>query len=521
MSGKEGFTITSGSLNIGTLGITPNNVATITATYTVRESDMKETESRIANTATVSTSSTPDDSSTVDVTTEEWKAIIDVVKSSELIKNTTLGNEISGKAEYGDTIKYTITAPNSGKKAGTVDVTDKVPTGTELIPYASNSTNLTNEELAKLATEAGLTKTLSVGGTNSTSIYFTVKVTAKPGEKIVNTATLPNDNDTEVSDGGQNVEKRVSVVTKTETPKITNSNVVIVLDISGSMKTKDVKVPTGYIDRWGRPQYEYKSREEVAKDAVKDFIDTINLPESGNVGSAVSVITFRGPDTWTNVTGTKYTNVLNVDSNGNTIATTKDQAEYLKAQVDAVNVPEAGGTVISGALQRATQQVNALKEANENNQNIVIFVGDGAPQCDGGNITTEANNLKDTGAIVYTIGFQEDVDTLKKIATSEDKYFTTSDDVDLSKVFTKVGSSINPASSVDVASEDGLIELPGLDASKDVTIKLNGETTGATGGVSTFGDKIVLKDGGYYLDTTKFEADAEIEIEYFEVQSQS
>ena len=403
-----------------------------------------------------------------------------------------------------------------------------------LIPYTSNSTNLTSEELAKLATEAGLTKTLSVAGKDSTSIYFTVKVTAMPGEEIVNTATLPNDNDKEVSDGGQNVEKRVSVVTKTETPKITNSNVVIVLDISGSMKTKDVKVLKGY-DRKGRPQYEYKSREEVAKDAVKDFIDTINLPESGNAGSAVSVITFRGPETWVNVTGTGYTNVLNVDSNGNTIATTKNQAEYLKAQVDAVNVPEAGGTVISGALQRATQQVNSLKTANSNNQNIVIFVGDGAPQCDGGNITTEANNLKATGAIVYTIGFQTDVDTLEEIATSEDKYYTTSDEVDLSEVFTKVGSDINPTPSVDVDSEDGLIELTNINISKDITIrvKANGatdfeETTGKYNATDPteydqyIQDKITIntETGVYYLDLRKFNADDTIEIDYFVNESQ-
>ena len=533
MTGKEGFTITSGSLNIGTLGIAPNNVATITATYTVQESDMQETESKIANTATVKTSSTPETSSTVEVPTEAWYADINVTKSSELIKNTTLGNKIAGKAEYGDTIRYTITATNSGKKAGTVDVTDKVPVGTELIPYVSNSTNLTSEELAKLATEAGLTKTLSVSGKDSTSIYFTVKVTAKPGEEIVNTATLPKDNDKEVSDGGQNVEKRVSVVTKTETPKITNSNVVIVLDISGSMKEQDVKVLKGY-DRWGNPKYEYKTREEVAKEAVKDFIDTINLPNGGNNGSAVSVITFRGPDTWGDVTGTAYTNVLNVNSNGNTIATTKNQAEYLKAQVDAVNVPEVGGTVISGALQRATKQVIALKDANSNNQNIVIFVGDGAPQCDGGDITEEANKLKATGAIVYTIGFQEDVDILEEIAT-EGKYYTTSDDVDLSKVFTKVGSSINPAPSVDVDSEDGLIELTNIDISKGITIKVKAndatdfeETTGKYNATNPTVDDKYIQDkitknaetGVYYLDLSKFEADDTIEIDYFINESQ-
>ena len=509
MTGKEGFIITSGNLNIGTLEIAPNNVATITARYTVQESDMAETESTIANTATVSTSSTPDDSSTVTVTTEEWKANISVEKSSELIKNTTLGNSIADKAEYGDTIKYTITATNSGKKAGTVDVTDKVPTGTELIPYANNDTNLTSEELAKLATEAGLTKTLSVAETNSTSIYFTVKVTAKPGEEIVNTATLPKDNNKEVSDDGQNVEKKVIVVTKTETPTITNSNVVIVLDVSESM---DYKLS----------QNSKTTKLDKAKDVVQDFIDTINLPADGS-GSSISVVTFSGAS-YGDTSGTGYTKVLSVDRKGNTIANTTEEANYL-ANTSVENLTANGGTCISGALTRATQQVNLLKNAKPQNQNIVIFVGDGKPEGDAGDISEEAKKLKATGATVYAIGFTQDIDVLKNtVASSPDKYYTTSQNLDLSDVFTKIGSEITPAPSVDVDSENGLIELTNINISKDITIKVkpNGstsftETTGNYNETEYIQSKITrdTNTGVYYLDLREFEAGDTIKIEYF------
>ena len=516
MIGYTGFELTSGNWNIGALDRAPNNVAIITAKYTVQESDMKELESTVKNVATVKTTSTEPKSSEVEVPTEVWKSEISVKKESRLIKPNV--NTIEGKAEYGDKIEYTITATNTGRKQGTIDVADKIDTTkTELIDFSKDITNLTEEEYNKLATTEGLTKTLTVEGNGTTSIIFTVRVIAKSGENITNTAGVGKDN-TPTSDKGYNVEKKVKVTTKTEIPKITNSNVAIVLDISGSMLEKDVKVPNGGTDRWGKPTYDTKTRIEVAKKAVKDFIDTINLPDSGNTGSAVSVVTFRGPSDWTTVTGTNYTNVLSVDEHKNTIATNKTQADYLKAKVDAVKVPSAGGTVISGALQKATEQVNKLKKENETNKNIVIFVGDGKPQCDGGDISDEAEKLKATGATVYTIGFKNDVEELKNIASDNGKggklYYTTSDNVDLSSIFTTIGTTINPGKEEQKESAEGLIELPNIDTSKNITI--NGKTdtfdSWCESGIINYDeDKKV-----YFLDTSKFDADESIEIEYFE-----
>lgn len=517
MIGYTGFELTSGNWNIGALDRAPNNVAIITAKYTVQKSDMKELVSTVKNVATVKTTSTEPKSSEVEVPTEVWKSEISVKKESRLIK--TNGNTIEGKAEYGDKIEYTITATNTGRKQGTIDVADKIDTTkTELIDFSKDITNLTEEEYNKLATTEGLIKTLTVEGNGgTTSIIFTVRVIAKSGENITNTAGVGKDN-TPTSDKGYNVEKKVKVTTKTEIPKITNSNVAIVLDISGSMLEKDVKVPNGGTDIWGRPTYDKKTRIEVAKKAVKDFIDTINLPDSGNTGSAVSVVTFRGPSDWTTVTGTNYTNVLSVDKDKNTIATNKTQADYLKAKVDAVKVPEAGGTVISGALQKATEQVNKLKESNKTNKNIVIFVGDGEPQCDGGDISGEAEKLKATGATVYTIGFKNDVKELRNIASDDGKggklYYTTSDNVDLSSIFTTIGTTINPGKEEQKESAEGLIELPNIDTSKNITINGKTDTFDSwreSGIINYDEDKKV-----YFLDTSKFDADESIEIEYFE-----
>ena len=516
MIGYAGFELTSGNWNIGKLNRAPNNVAIITATYTVQESDMKDSESTIKNVATVKTTSTEPKSSEVEVPTEVWKSEISVKKESRLIRSN--GNTIEGKAEYGDKIEYTITATNTGRKQGTIDVADKIdPTKTELIDFSKDITNLTEEEYNKLATAEGLTKNLTVEGNGTTSIIFTVRVIANTKENITNTAFVGKDK-TPTSDKGYTVEKKVKVTTKTEISKITNSNVTIVLDISGSMLKNDVKVPNGGTDIWGRPTYDKKTRIEVAKKAVKDFIDTINLPDSGNTGSAVSVVTFRGPSTVQNVTGTKYTNVLSVDDNKNTIATNKTQADYLKDKVDAVKVPEAGGTVISGALQKATEQVNKLKESNKTNKNIVIFVGDGKPECDGGDISGEAEKLKATGATVYTIGFKNDVKELRNIASDDGKggklYYTTSDNLDLSSIFTTIGTTINPGKEEQKESAEGLIELPNIDTSKNITINEKTDTFDSwceSGIINYDEDKKV-----YFLDTSKFDADESIEIEYFE-----
>ena len=246
------------------------------------------------------------------------------------------------------------------------------------------------------------------------------------------------------------------------------------------------------------------------------------MPADGS-GSSISVVTFSGAS-YGDTSGTGYTKVLSVDRKGNTIANTTEEANYL-ANTSVENLTANGGTCISGALTRATQQVNLLKNAKPQNQNIVIFVGDGKPEGDAGDISEEAKKLKATGATVYAIGFTQDIDVLKNtVASSPDKYYTTSQNLDLSDVFTKIGSEITPAPSVDVDSENGLIELTNINISKDITIKVkpNGstsftETTGNYNETEYIQSKITrdTNTGVYYLDLREFEAGDTIKIEYF------
>ena len=512
-----GVTVSGDKTNgyVFTIGELPARATkVITAEYTVIEADISENYKEIRNVATVNAKTTGGDpvgseKSEVDVVTEEGKPIIDVVKTSTLKEINGKTND--NKAEYGDIITYTITATNTGIISGDVTITDKVPTGTEL--YRSDTTNLNDEELNALETEAGLTKVLNVAPNGGKStITFSVRVTAKPGEDILNTATVNNDGEiTDESDKGNDVEKTVSVTAKSQTSTIKNSNVVIVLDVSGSM---DDPIKG---DR-------RTSKISKAKDVVQSFINSIDFAQDGS-GSAVSVITFSGSG-WGDTSGTRYTDVLPVEysdrwnpwADPETIANTPDEASYL-ANTSVENISTGGGTCISGALQRAKQQVDLLNAANPDNKTIVIFVGDGEPDGDAerNKIGTYANNLKAVSDAVYSIGFETDVYELSLIASKPENYKTTSDDLDLSDIFSEVVEDLGDEEPVDTVTENGIIELTDIDTTKKVKLVVKNPEQPATTTEELISAIPQIKqraDGTYYLDVTEFEAGADISIQY-------
>lgn len=512
-----GVTVSGDKTNgyVFTIGELPARATkVITAEYTVIEADISENSKEIRNVATVNAKTTGGDpvdpeTSEVDVVTEKGEPIIDVVKTSTLKEINGKTND--NKAEYGDIITYTITATNTGIISGDVTITDKVPTGTEL--YRRDTTNLNDEELNALETEAGLTKVLNVAPNGGKStITFSVRVTAKPGEDILNIATVNNDGEiTEESDNGNDVEKTVSVTAKSQTSTIKNSNVVIVLDVSGSM---DDPIKG---DR-------RTSKISKAKDVVQSFINSIDFAQDGS-GSAVSVITFSG-DSWGDTSGTRYTDVLPVEysdwwnpwADPETIANTPEEAGYL-ANTSVENISTGGGTCISGALQRAKQQVDLLNAANPDNKTIVIFVGDGEPDGDGerNKIGTYANNLKAVSDAVYSIGFETDVYELELIASEPGNYKTTSDNLDLSEIFSEVIEDLGDEEPVDTVTENGIIELTNIDTTKKVKLVVKNPEQPATTTEELISAIPQIKqraDGTYYLDVTEFEAGADISIQY-------
>ena len=103
-------------------------------------------------------------------------------RRSELHKKS--GNTIEGKAEYGDTIAYTIIAKNSGKKPGQIVIEDDLTDlGVEV--KTNGKTNLTDEEIANLAKTMKLEKTVTVPGEDEVEITFEVTVVSKPGRNMM------------------------------------------------------------------------------------------------------------------------------------------------------------------------------------------------------------------------------------------------------------------------------------------------------------------------------------------------
>ena len=525
MFNQKTFKTIEGKWEIGTLEI--GSHVTIKAQYTVQEEDMEK--GKVQNVATVETTSTEKKQDEIEVPTIEWKSDISVKKESKLVKKADV-NTISGKAEYGDTIKYTITATNKGRKQGTIDITDKVPEGTTL-KETNNDTNLTTEELRKLATTDGLTKTLTVAGNDgkndgTESIYFEVLVTAKPGEKIQNIASASDG--TEPEEPGYNVEKKVSVKKNTRIPKIKNSNVVIVLDVSGSMNYK----PDG-----NKAHRHEETRLYAAQQACNNLIDSMFKDDS--TGCQVSVVTFSSGEGWVySEHGYPYWgDVDNATLQGT--ATNSSEATTLKNTIN--DLTANGGTRIAAGINEANTEINRLAEKNKNNQNIVIVLSDGDFKVkDNGEIDKSAGETKSRvktasrdlktskcAPTVYAVAFASSETGLMKntIASDANKTFkTASDYTALLDIFTEIGSEIGGGEKVEVESNGGLIELPGLDENEDITIKLNGDTTGTTGrfGDDFFKDKIIKleADGKYYLNTKAegFDASDKIEIEYCEVE---
>lgn len=517
MLNQKTFKTIEGKWEIGTLEI--GSHVTIKAQYTVQEEDMEK--GKVQNVATVETTSTEKKQDEVEVPTIEWKSDISVKKESKLVKKADV-NTISGKAEYGDTIKYTITATNKGRKQGTIDITDKVPEGTTL-KETNNDTNLTTEELGKLATTDGLTKTLTVAGNDgkndgTESIYFEVLVTAKPGEKIQNIASASDG--TEPEEPGYNVEKKVSVKKNTRIPKIKNSNVVIVLDVSGSMNYK----PDG-----NKAHRHEETRLYAAKQACNNLID--GMFKDSATGCQVSVVTFssKNNNRWTGLG----------DDNEQTIGTATNGYEATTLKKDINKLEADGGTRIAAGIKKANTEINRLAQGN-NNKNIVIVLSDGDFTIENNVIVGSAGEkesrvikyskeLKNSNCkpTVYAVAFASKESGLMKntIASDPNSTFKTASDYSsLLDIFTEIGSEIGGGEKVEVASNGGLIELPGLDENEDITIKLNGDTTGTTGrfGDDFFKDKIIKSeaDGKYYLNTKAegFGAGDKIEIEYCEVE---
>ena len=433
------------------------------------------------------------------------KPDITVVKTRTVNTNRTTG--AAGTVEPGETITYTITATNNGYAEGTVKIGDNIPEGTTLVEGTITATGY--DTVTKDQLEAGIDLTVpakTANGAGTASVTFTVTVTAKANNNIVNVPDVNGEKDTNNTVTNK-VEKTVSAKPKTQT--ITNSNIVIVIDTSLSMSY--VRCDSDWCMNWNHAHKEligsdgethtYHKDETMinaAKKVTNEFIDKINLSnDANNIESTVTVIQFDG----------------NTEEVGT--ATLASQKTSLKNKVLAMETDSS--TNMSTALKAAKNKFSSLKAGNNN---IVIFLSDGEPSDSRKSVRTAASALKGV-ATVYTVGFGAEADTdilQNTIASSTDKYFpaTEGNYSSLYNAFQQAKDDF--AQFVQKQSTNALIELTGVyaDETHPIKITVNGTPLGDITSLPT--DKsgyVILDNGKYYLDVNKFEATDTITIEYY------
>ena len=518
---KDGV-ITIGTLNAGA-------TATITADYKVTADDIsKDKENLITNTVKVTSTKEdgtpipedPDDESKVTTTTEKGEAKINVTKTSEVIESN--GDTTDGIAENGDIIKYTITATNNGTAPGDVKIEDTVPTGTTLIKEAQGNlalnrlTNLTSEQLDALE-KGNFSETLTLepsGDEKTKTIVFSVKVTnAKPGDTVVNVPTI-NDNPAteETQKTTDSVEKTINVKSNT----VSNCNVVLVLDTSGSMEG---------------------NRLASVKTAAKNLIDMLHLPsEEDNIdkGPQISVVRFSSntkQQQW--IPGSGWWNPghyesIGYDDNASVVgrASTSEEVSALKDNID--DLIAVGGTKMSTGLNLANSEIKRMDDPNDpNDKNIIIFLSDGTIKNTSTstseetqhNVDTALNNLKHNGVVnqtIYTIPFGADADRelLKDIASGPEYCLSSSDNLSsLEAVFKQIINDMGEP--VEETSENGKVYLDDIDMNKQDNIKITVDGTERADLIQYI--KKDAQTGEYYLDLTKFSSDdleKEIQIDF-------
>ena len=235
------------------------------------------------------------------------------------------------EVEYNDILIYTITAKNLSTVAADVNINDPIPTGTE---YVENSITVNGTPVldsTNIKEENGIKKVVYTGRlaqqNDEVTITFQVKVTEKKiGAIIENKATINGEEKTATA----TVVKKVSVTTQSN--KVNPIDLILVLDVSGSMNDNDK------ID-----------------DLISSSKTLVNKVFASENGSTISIITYSDD------AKTKGTY-------------TYSQKQELLGAIDGLRAN--GGTNIYDALDEANNKVASLGNEREK---VVVFLTDGSP----------------------------------------------------------------------------------------------------------------------------------------------
>ena len=447
--------------------------------------------------------------------------------------------------EYGDEITYTITATNNGTAEGKVTIKDDVPTNTTLKPGTAvnvvvktidgKSTEVPTTTITINQLKAGYPITVEDG--RKIEVSFTVVVNdGYAGDVVENTANYQNagEEEKQTDTVTSKIEDTVNVVTTTTTEQSQGQNVILVLDLSGSM-TEHIQTGTteerpGRPGKPGKPEKpESASKLSLMKSAVNTFLgDFLDNPNN-----QVMVITY---------------------SNSAQIACgyTNDATKAYNSIGNWAN----GGTNIDAGLTLANSQIANVDTKNTS----VILMTDGIPgayvDADGKNQTVYANGnwydetageetvdageaLDSRGVKVYTIGFgvedEDALDMLKRTASGSEYYYATFDGDALEEAFKSISTSITVNNDpVSMETQDGKITLTsGFEVGQNVEFyytenynsdNVEGSTPYETISWNEFIDKSYVEynetegtlslDLGAYMESKSMEPNEEITIRF-------
>ena len=284
-----------------------------------------EKETTITN--TVKVDGKPTDETTITVT----KPIIESSKTATtILKRDNKGNVIPGqdstKAEVGDTIIYTITATNKSDVESDIEISDDL--SNLPVTFVDGSIKVNGSTSTKAKYENGKVTYKSTLAANAT-VTLEFRVTVNEGtsvKTVIRNVAIVNG---EEKDATTTVVKKVCVKTTAET--VNSLDMILVLDVSGSMKEN--------------------SRLTNLKSAAKNLTNKLF---SVQTDSTLTLITYS--KTASEPTTYQY----------------NQKAQALKA---IKNLKADGGTNFYKALEKTIDAVGD----NPNRNTIVVFLTDGAP----------------------------------------------------------------------------------------------------------------------------------------------
>ena len=332
------------------------------------------------------------------------------------------------KAEPGKTLKYTITLEESG------DISE-YPKEIK-IKLDSGDVDIDIEELEKLPNvkydEDNNTIIWTVDSKDDELTYnVKVKKETPAGEKV----------ETTITGAEARGDKLVAVEATVKVKVDKNKNIVLVLDVSGSMdyRVYEDKITEKCTNRKCHERhtmidgvnYHYQrvykgTRLEVMQEAAKNFANSIiGARDSENI--TITIITFAGGAT-----------VKGIFRNP-----TEDDINSVIGELDT----SWSGTNTNGAVQAATSVLkNELML--DNAVDYVVVLSDGEPN--NGNYCTDEtlNAFYATKANAYAIGLGDSYkkeELLKIVNNDSSKLFDAADADKLEEAFRKIGSEINKA----------------------------------------------------------------------------